>query len=164
MMKSAAVGSPAYPLASITLRFTSAVDGTFYLSLGSTATRTLDGGRYVYNVLLNSESISNTSGVLETGISVGNTAGIGTTVFNLLSTSNVAVGDSVSIGSTGELVNVPVVTIPSSTSVEVGAAFTVGSSILPGTAVTFSRVSTSSTIYAIADGYIEVKPGISSAP
>tara|TARA_R100001594_G_scaffold25104_3_gene49165 strand:+ start:22833 stop:23483 length:651 start_codon:yes stop_codon:yes gene_type:complete len=164
MMKSAAVGSTAYPLASFTVGFTSAVDGTFYLSLGSTATRTLDGGRYVYNVLLNSESISNTSGVLETGISVGNTAGIGTTVFNLLSTSNVAVGDSVSIGSTGELVNVPVVTIPSSTSVEVGAAFTVGSSILPGTAVTFSRVSTSSTIYAIADGYIEVKPGISSAP
>ena len=164
MMKSAAVGSTDYPSASFTVGFTSAVDGLFYISLGSTATRTLSGGRYVYNILFNSASISNTTGVLETAISVGNTAGVGATVFTILSTSNVAVGDSVSIGSTGELINVPVVTIPSSTSVEVGAAFTVGSSILPGTAVTFSRVSTSSTIYAIADGNIEVKPGISSAP
>ena len=149
---------------SFTVGFTSAVDGLFYLSLGTTDTSALSGGRYVYNILFNSESISNTTGVLETAISVANTAGVGATVFTVLSTSNVAVGDSVSIGSTGELVNIPVLTIPSSTSVEVGTAFTSGSSILPGTAVTFSRVSTSSTIYAIADGNIEVKPGISSAP
>ena len=164
MVKSAAVGSTVFPEATFTVGFNSAVDGLFYLSLGTTDTSALSGGRYVYNILFNSESISNTTGVLETAISVGNTAGVGATVFTVLSTSNVAVGDSVSIGSTGELVNIPVLTIPSSTSVEVGTAFTSGSSILPGTAVTFSRVSTSSTIYAIADGNIEVKPGISSAP
>ena len=162
MAKSVAVGATLGANRTFNVGFTSAAGGKFNVSLAATQTTDLSAGRYVWNLLMTGDTETET--ILTTAISAGSTAGIGTTAFTINSKANVAVGDSVSIGSTGELVNVPVVTIPSSTSVEVGAAFTVGSTVLPGTAVTFSRVSTSSTIYAIADGNIEVKPGISSAP
>ena len=162
MTKSVAVGSTGFPDATFTVGFTSAVDGKLEISLGSTATRSLAAGRYVYDILVNSASSSNTTSVLETAISVGSTAGIGTTTFTVNKVTNVAVGDSISIGD--KLTDVPVVTVSTGNTVEVGTAFTSSSQILPGTAVTFSRVSTASTIYRIVSGSIIVKAGISSAP
>ncbi len=162
MTKSVAVGSTGFPDATFTVGFTSAVEGKLEISLGSTATRSLAAGRYVYDILVNSASSSNTTNVLETAISVGSTAGIGTTTFTVNKVTNVAVGDSISIGD--KLTDVPVVTVSTGNTVEVGTAFTSSSQILPGTAVTFSRVSTASTIYRIVSGSIIVKAGISSAP
>ena len=162
MTKSVAVGSTGFPDATFTVGFTSAVEGKLEISLGSTSTRSLAAGRYVYDILVNSGSSSNTTNVLETAISVGSTAGIGTTTFTLNKVTNVAVGDSISIGD--KLTDVPVVTVSTGNTVEVGTAFTSSSQILPGTAVTFSRVSTASTIYRIVSGSIIVKAGISSAP
>ena len=162
MTKSVAVGSTGFPDATFTVGFTSAVEGKLEISLGSTSTRSLAAGRYVYDILVNSASSSNTTNVLETAISVGSTAGIGTTTFTLNKVTNVAVGDSISIGD--KLTDVPVVTVSTGNTVEVGTAFTSSSQILPGTAVTFSRVSTASTIYRIVQGSIIVKAGISSAP
>ena len=162
MTKSVAVGSTGFPDATFTVGFTSAVEGKLEISLGSTATRSLAAGRYVYDILVNSASSSNTTSVLETAISVGRTAGIGTTTFTVNKVTNVAVGDSISIGD--KLTDVPVVTVSTGNTVEVGTAFTSSSQILPGTAVTFSRVSTASTIYRIVSGSIIVKAGISSAP
>ena len=150
MTKSVAVGSTGFPDATFTVGFTSAVDGKLEISLGSTATRSLAAGRYVYDILVNSASSSNTTDVLETAISVGSTAGIGTTTFTLNKVTNVAVGDSISIGD--KLTEVPVVTVSTGNTVEVGTAFTSSSQILPGTAVTFSTVSTASTIYRIVSG------------
>jgi len=144
MTKSVAVGSTGFPDATFTVGFTSAVEGKLEISLGSTATRSLAAGRYVYDILVNSASSSNTTDVLETAISVGSTAGIGTTTFTLNKVTNVAVGDSISIGD--KLTEVPVVTVSTGNTVEVGTAFTSSSQILPGTAVTFSRTSTTSTI------------------
>ena len=162
MTKSVAVGSTGFPDATFTVGFTSAVEGKLEISLGSTSTRSLAAGRYVYDILVNSASSSNTTDVLETAISVGSTAGIGTTTFTLNKVTNVAVGDSISIGD--KLTEVPVVTVSTGNTVEVGTAFTSSSQILPGTAVTFSRTSTTSTIYRIVSGSIIVKAGISSAP
>ena len=162
MTKSVAVGSTGFPDATFTVGFTSAVEGKLEISLGSTSTRSLAAGRYVYDILVNSASSSNTTNVLETAISVGSTAGIGTTTFTLNKVTNVAVGDSISIGD--KLTDVPVVTVSTGNTVEVGTAYTSSSQILPGTAVTFSRVSTASTIYRIVSGSIIVKAGISSAP
>ena len=162
MTKSVAVGSTGFPDATFTVGFTSAVEGKLEISLGSTSTRSLAAGRYVYDILVNSASSSNTTNVLETAISVGSTAGIGTTTFTLNKVTNVAVGDSISIGD--KLTDVPVVTVSTGNTVEVGTAFTSSSQILPGTAVTFSRVSTASTIHRIVSGSIIVKAGISSAP
>ena len=162
MTKSVAVGSTGFPDATFTVGFTSAVEGKLEISLGSTSTRSLAGGRHVYDILVNSASSSNTTNVLETAISVGSTAGIGTTTFTLNKVTNVAIGDSISIGD--KLTDVPVVTVSTGNTVEVGTAFTSSSQILPGTAVTFSRVSTASTIYRIVSGSIIVKAGISSAP
>ena len=162
MTKSVAVGSTGFPDATFTVGFTSAVEGKLEISLGSTSTRSLAAGRYVYDILVNSASSSNTTDVLETSISVGSTAGIGTTTFTLNKVTNVAVGDSISIGD--KLTEVPVVTVSTGNTVEVGTAFTSSSQILPGTAVTFSRVATASTIYRIVSGSIIVKAGISSAP
>ena len=56
MTKSVSVGSTGYPAATFNVGFTSAPDGEFDVSLGSTPTRTLKPGRYVYNVLVGSAS------------------------------------------------------------------------------------------------------------
>ena len=52
MTKSVSVGSTAYPNATFTVGFTSAYDGKFKISLGTTATGNLSDGRYLYNVLV----------------------------------------------------------------------------------------------------------------
>lgn len=56
MSKSVAVGATLGITTSFTVGFTSAYDGKFKISLGSTATRSLSEGRYVYNVLVSSGS------------------------------------------------------------------------------------------------------------
>ena len=56
MSKSVSIGSSAYPTATFNVGFTSAVGGKFNISLGSTATRTLSEGRYVYDILVSSGS------------------------------------------------------------------------------------------------------------
>ena len=56
MAKSVAVGATLGVTTSFTVGFTSAYDGKFKISLGSTDTRNLKEGRYVYNVLVSSGS------------------------------------------------------------------------------------------------------------
>ena len=56
MTKSVSIGSSAYPAATFNVGFTSAAGGKFNISLGSTTTRTLNEGRYVYDILVSSAS------------------------------------------------------------------------------------------------------------
>jgi hypothetical protein len=56
MTKSVSIGSSAYPVATFNVGFTSAIGGKFKISLGSTATRTLNEGRYLYDILVSSAS------------------------------------------------------------------------------------------------------------
>ena len=56
LAKSIAIGSSQHALATFEVGFTSAKGGEFRLSLGSTVTRTLSEGRYVYDVLIGSGS------------------------------------------------------------------------------------------------------------
>ncbi len=73
LAKSVAVGATMGALATFNVGFTSAYDGKFNLSLGSTATRSLSEGRYVYNVLVSSGttiySIANGNILVYAGIS-----------------------------------------------------------------------------------------------
>ena len=52
MRKSTSVGSTTVASATFTVGFTSAYDGQFTISLGTTATRSLAEGRYEYNILM----------------------------------------------------------------------------------------------------------------
>ena len=54
LAKSISIGSSQHALATFEVGFTSAKGGEFRLSLGSTVTRTLSEGRYVYDVLVSS--------------------------------------------------------------------------------------------------------------
>lgn len=56
MTKSVAVGSTSYPAATFNVGFTSESEGKFEISLGSTSTRNLSEGRYVYDILVSSGS------------------------------------------------------------------------------------------------------------
>lgn len=56
MAKSVAIGSSAYPVATFNVGFTSAAGGRINISLGSTETRNLAEGRYVYDLLVSSGS------------------------------------------------------------------------------------------------------------
>jgi hypothetical protein len=56
MAKSVSIGSTLGAVATFNVGFTSAAGGKFQISLGSTETRTLDEGRYVYNILVSSGS------------------------------------------------------------------------------------------------------------
>ena len=56
MSKSVAIGATLGVTTSFTVGFTSAFDGKFRVSLGSTDTRNLKEGRYVYDVLVSSGS------------------------------------------------------------------------------------------------------------
>ena len=55
MSKSVAVGATLGITTSFTVGFTSAFDGQMKLSLGTTSTRNLNEGRYVYDVLIKEE-------------------------------------------------------------------------------------------------------------
>ena len=73
LAKSVSVGATMGALATFNVGFTSAYDGKFNLSLGSTATGNLAEGRYVYNVLVSSGttiySIANGNVLVYAGIS-----------------------------------------------------------------------------------------------
>ena len=73
LAKSVAVGASLGAQATFNVGFTSAYDGKFSLSLGSTATGNLKEGRYVYNVLVSSGttiySIANGNVLVYAGIS-----------------------------------------------------------------------------------------------
>jgi len=56
MAKSVSIGSSSYAAATFAVGFTSAIGGKFDISLGSTATRSLTEGRYVYDILVSSGS------------------------------------------------------------------------------------------------------------
>jgi hypothetical protein len=56
MAKSVSVGSTLGARATFNVGFTSAAAGKFQISLGSTQTRSLEEGRYVYDVLVSSGS------------------------------------------------------------------------------------------------------------
>ena len=56
MQKSAGIGATTVPATTFTVGITSAAGGVFKISVGSTDTRTLAEGRYVYNVLVSSGS------------------------------------------------------------------------------------------------------------
>jgi hypothetical protein len=56
MAKSVSIGSSLYPAATFNVGFTSAAGGVFNISLGSTETRSLNEGRYVYDILVSSGS------------------------------------------------------------------------------------------------------------
>ena len=160
MAKSVAVGATIGATRTFNVGFTSAAGGKFDVSLGATQTTGLSAGRYVYNLLLTGDTETET--ILTTAISAGSTAGIGTTAFTVNSVTNVAVGDSISIGSS--IASAPVVGVTTTLKVQVGSANTLNSQVLPGTGVTFTRPGTASTIYDVASGTIIVVAGISSSP
>lgn len=56
MAKSVSIGSTSYAVATFNVGFTSAAGGKFDISLGSTTTRGLAEGRYIYDVLVSSGS------------------------------------------------------------------------------------------------------------
>jgi hypothetical protein len=56
MTKSVSIGSTSYPVATFAVGFTSAAGGKFNISLGSTTTRSLTEGRYIYDILVSSGS------------------------------------------------------------------------------------------------------------
>lgn len=56
LAKSISIGSSSYAVATFNVGFTSAAGGKFQISLGSDQTRTLNEGRYVYDVLVSSGS------------------------------------------------------------------------------------------------------------
>ena len=160
MAKSVAVGATLGANRTFNVGFTSAAGGKFDVSLAATQTTDLSAGRYVWNLLLTGDTA--TESVLTTAISAGSTAGIGTTAFTINSKANVAVGDSVTFSSVKDA---PVVGVRTATNViEGGAANTISSQVMPGTAVTFTRAGTASTIYDIAQGNVLVVAGISSSP
>ena len=160
MAKSVAVGATLGANRTFNVGFTSAAGGKFDVSLAATQTTDLSAGRYVWNLLLTGDT--ETESVLTTAISAGSTAGIGTTAFTINSKANVAVGDSVTFSSVKDA---PVVGVRTATNViEVGAANTISSKVMPGTAVTFTRAGTASTIYDVAEGTVLVVAGISSSP
>jgi len=159
MSKSVAVGATLGITTSFTVGFTSAFDGKLKLSLTGAQTRTLSEGRYYYDVLLTGDTES--EDILNTSISVGSTAGIGTTSFFLNKTTNVAIGDSMSVGAA--ITSVPVVSV-GATGVTIGVANTSPLEIFPGTAVTFVRTGTATTIYSLVKGNIYVYNPVSPTP
>tara|TARA_E500000318_G_scaffold49022_3_gene46104 strand:+ start:28623 stop:29009 length:387 start_codon:yes stop_codon:yes gene_type:complete len=56
MVKTTALGSTSPTVATFTVGITSANEGEFNLSLGSTATRNIRPGRYEYNILMGTAS------------------------------------------------------------------------------------------------------------
>ena len=160
MAKSVAVGATLGANRTFNVGFTSAAGGKFNVSLAATQTTDLSAGRYVWNLLMTGDTETET--ILTTAISAGSTAGIGTTAFTINAKTNVAVGDSVTFSS---VKNAPVVGVRTNTNVvEVGSGNTISSQVMPGTAVTFTRAGTASTIFDVAQGTLIVVAGISSSP
>ncbi|MFM9824633.1 hypothetical protein [Flavobacterium sp.] len=96
---------------------------------------------------------------LTTATTTGQTVAIGATVIFVNSVSNVSVGSSLSI--TGKLTNVPVVSV-GTTTVQIGTASTIASTITAGIAATFStRTNATKLSIDISRGFIGVITDVS---
>ena len=96
---------------------------------------------------------------LTTATTTGQTVAIGATVIFVDSVSNVSVGSSLSI--TGKLTNVPVVSV-GTTTVQIGTASTIASTITAGIAATFStRTNATKLSIDISRGFIGVITDVS---
>ena len=86
-------------------------------------------------VEINSPTTIDQTFTLNTAISAGSTAGIGTTEFTLNSISGIGIGDSITVGAA--ITDAPVTQVFTATNkVKIGLALTAGESIYAGTAVT----------------------------
>ena len=96
---------------------------------------------------------------LTTATTTGQTVAIGATVIFVDSVSNVSVGSSLSI--TGKLTNVPVVSV-GTTTVQIGTASTIASTITAGIAATFStRTNATKLFIDVPRGFIGVITDVS---
>ena len=96
---------------------------------------------------------------LTTATTTGQTVAIGATVIFVDSISNVSVGSSLSI--TGKLTNVPVVSV-GTTTVQIGTASTIASTITAGIAATFStRTNATKLSINMSNGFIGVITDVS---
>ena len=96
---------------------------------------------------------------LTTATTTGQTVAIGATVIFVNSVSNVSVGSSLSI--TGKLTNVPVVSV-GTTTVQIGTASTIASTITAGIAATFStRTNATKLFIDVPRGFIGVITDVS---
>ena len=96
---------------------------------------------------------------LTTATTTGQTVAIGATVIFVDSVSNVSVGSSLSI--TGKLTNVPVVSV-GTTTVQIGTASTIASTITAGIAATFStRTNATKLFIDVPSGFIGVITDVS---
>ena len=161
MRKSSGTGSTTVAAATFTVGFTSAADGEFKISLEASDTRGLSGGRYDYDVLVKAGGATAT--ILNTGVAVGHTVGVGSVNFIVNKVTDVAVGDSMSVGSSLSDIYVTGIAVTTST-VTIGSAHTHSAEILPGTAVTFTRAGTAASTYRITSGNVLVLSGVTSAP
>ncbi len=92
-------------------------------------------------VEVNSPNTIDKSFTLNTAISAGSTAGIGTTEFTLNSITGIGIGDSITVGAA--ITDAPVTQVFTATNkVKIGLALTAGESIYAGTAVTVTRPNT----------------------
>jgi len=80
---------------------------------------------------------------LVTAVSAGNSVGAGNTIIYVNDVTNVSVGSSVSLST---IVNAPIVSV-GDTSVTIGSGSTIASTILIGTAVTFTTRTSASKLY-----------------
>ena len=92
-------------------------------------------------VEINAPNTIDQSFTLNTAISAGSTAGIGTTEFTLNSIAGVGVGDSITVGAA--ITDAPVTQVFTATNkIKIGLGLTAGESIYAGTAVTVTRPDT----------------------
>ena len=90
---------------------------------------------------INSPTTIDQSFTLNTAISAGSTAGIGTTEFTLNSITGIGIGDSITVGAA--ITDAPVTQVFTATNkVKIGLALTAGESIYAGTAVTVTGPNT----------------------
>ena len=125
----AGVGKTAYRLLSVDLE----PKQTFLWDLPSYPIKMVDREKVV--VEINAPNTIDQSFTLNTAISAGSTAGIGTTEFTLNSIAGIGIGDSITVGAA--ITDAPVTQVFSATNkIKIGLGLTSNESIYAGTAVT----------------------------
>ena len=125
----AGVGKTAYKLLKKSLE----AGETYLWDLPSYPILMMDREKVV--VEINSPTTIDQTFTLNTAISAGSTAGIGTTEFTLNSITGIGIGDSITVGAA--ITDAPVTQVFTTTNkVKIGLALTAGESIYAGTAVT----------------------------
>ena len=129
------VGKTAYKLLNKSLE----AGETFLWDLPSYPILMMDREKVV--VEINAPTTIDKSFTLNTAISAGSTAGIGTTEFTLNSITGIGIGDSITVGAA--ITDAPVTQVFTTTNkVKIGLALTAGESIYAGTAVTVTGPNT----------------------